>query len=95
MVDIVKERIEGDRLDDRITAQQADAQDLGDFDVRALHPSHVLRQNALDAVGVLILHADFARKGACASGARQTLPRMADIHRFAKPAANLRSGRFL
>ena len=50
MVDIVKERIKGDHLDDRITAQQADAQDLREFDVCALHPLRVLRLEPLSSL---------------------------------------------
>ena len=51
MVDIVKDRVEGDHLDDRITAQQADAQDLSKFDVRGPpHPLHVLMLETLSSL---------------------------------------------
>ena len=39
LVGIAKDRIEGNHLDDRITAQQADAQDLSKFDVRRPLPA--------------------------------------------------------
>jgi len=92
MVDIVKDRIEGNHLDDRITAQQANAQDLSKFDVRGPpHPLHVLMLEMLDLL-MIDLACMFERAGGmqCTSSACQTpskLLRVVDIHWLSMLAA--------